>query len=92
MACIHLRWLRSYLADSLRLSCSLYAVEVLGWVGGIIIGKTSFIQARCLIFRHPTHPVFAWEKDAPWTNTDTEQVIGRVKMCRRTVRGYNLLN
>ena len=31
---------------------------------------------------------FAWQKDVPWTNNGTEQIIGRMKMRSRTVRGY----
>lgn len=32
--------------------------------------------------------VFDWHKEVPWTNNLTEQVIGRMKMRARTVRGY----
>ena len=32
--------------------------------------------------------VFEWDKQVPWTNNTTEQVIGRMKMRARTVRGY----
>ncbi len=32
--------------------------------------------------------VFDWQPDVPWTNNLTEQVIGRMKMRARTVRGY----
>ena len=32
--------------------------------------------------------VFDWQPDVPWTNNVTEQVIGRMKMRARTVRGY----
>lgn len=32
--------------------------------------------------------VFDWQKDVPWTNNPTEQVIGKMKMRARTVRGY----
>jgi transposase-like protein len=32
--------------------------------------------------------VFDWQPDVPWTNNPTEQVIGRMKMRARTVRGY----
>jgi hypothetical protein len=32
--------------------------------------------------------VFDWQKDVPWTNNLTEQVIGKMKMRARTVRGY----
>ena len=36
----------------------------------------------------PSYRVFDWDKDVPWTNNGTEQVIGRMKMRSRTVRGY----
>jgi len=36
----------------------------------------------------PSYRVFDWDKDVPWTNNRTEQVIGRMKMRCRTVRGY----
>jgi transposase-like protein len=32
--------------------------------------------------------VFDWQAGVPWTNNGTEQVIGRMKMRARTVRGY----
>ncbi len=32
--------------------------------------------------------VFDWQPEVPWTNNTTEQVIGRMKMRARTVRGY----
>lgn len=32
--------------------------------------------------------VFDWQPEVPWTNNPTEQVIGRMKMRARTVRGY----
>jgi hypothetical protein len=32
--------------------------------------------------------VFDWHKDVPWTNNGTEQIIGRMKIRSRTVRGY----
>lgn len=32
--------------------------------------------------------VFDWDQAVPWTNNTTEQVIGRMKMRARTVRGY----
>ncbi len=35
-----------------------------------------------------TYRVFDWQKDVPWTNNGTEQVICRMKMRSRTVRGY----
>jgi hypothetical protein len=36
----------------------------------------------------PNYRIFDWDKDVPWTNNTTEQVIGRMKMRSRTVRGY----
>jgi len=32
--------------------------------------------------------VFDWQPEVPWTNNSTEQVIGKMKMSARTVRGY----
>jgi transposase-like protein len=32
--------------------------------------------------------VFDWQDGVPWTNNPTEQVIGKMKMRARTVRGY----
>jgi transposase-like protein len=32
--------------------------------------------------------VFDWQPEVPWTNNPTEQVIGKMKMRARTVRGY----
>jgi transposase-like protein len=32
--------------------------------------------------------IFDWQPEVPWTNNTTEQVIGRMKMRSRTVRGY----
>jgi len=32
--------------------------------------------------------VFDWQAEVPWTNNPTEQVIGKMKMRARTVRGY----
>lgn len=32
--------------------------------------------------------VFDWQAGVPWTNNPTEQVIGKMKMRARTVRGY----
>jgi transposase-like protein len=47
---------------------------------------------RQLVLRLSEHwisyRVFAWQKDVPWTNNGTEQVIGRMKMRSRTVREY----
>jgi len=49
-------------------------------------------QLRDLLIRMSEHwsyyRVFDWQKDVPWTNNGTEQVIGRMKMRSRTVRGY----
>lgn len=42
----------------------------------------------CLSEHWPAYRVFDWDKDVPWTNNGTEQVIGRMKMRSRTVRGY----
>ena len=47
---------------------------------------------RYLLIRLSEHwdsyRVFDWQPDVPWTNNGTEQVIGRMKMRSRTVRGY----
>jgi hypothetical protein len=32
--------------------------------------------------------VFDWQVDVPWTNNGAEQVIGRIKVRSKTVRGY----
>lgn len=32
--------------------------------------------------------VFDWQPEVPWTNNTTEQMIGKMKMRSRTVRGY----
>lgn len=49
-------------------------------------------QLRSLILRLAENwahfRVFDWQKDVPWTNNPTEQVIGKMKMRARTVRGY----
>lgn len=49
-------------------------------------------QLRLLLLRlsehWPHYRVFDWQPDVPWTNNGTEQVIGRMKMRSRTVRGY----
>jgi transposase-like protein len=49
-------------------------------------------QLRYLILRlaeNWTHfRVFDWQSEVPWTNNPTEQVIGKMKMRARTVRGY----
>jgi len=36
----------------------------------------------------PNFRIFNWQTDVPWTNNGSEQVIGRMKMRSRTVRGY----
>jgi hypothetical protein len=35
-----------------------------------------------------SYRIFDWQPEVPWTNNGTEQVIGRMKMRSRTVRGY----
>ncbi len=49
-------------------------------------------QLRYLLIRLSEHWIsyrlFDWQPDVPWTNNGTEQVIGRMKMRSRTVRGY----
>ena len=35
----------------------------------------------------PLYRIFDWQNDVPWTNNGAEQVIGRVKVRSRTVRG-----
>jgi hypothetical protein len=49
-------------------------------------------QLRALLLRLSEHwhsyRVFDWDKDVPWTNNGAEQVIGRMKMRSRSVRGY----
>jgi len=49
-------------------------------------------QLRNLLVRLAEHwahyRVFDWQPDVPWTNNPTEQVIGKMKMRARTVRGY----
>jgi len=49
-------------------------------------------QLRHLLLRlsehWPNYRVFDWQKGVPWTNNGTEQVIGRMKIRSRTVRGY----
>jgi transposase-like protein len=53
---------------------------------------TPLDQLRSLLIRLSEHwssyRVFDWQKDVPWTNNGSEQVIGRMKMRSRTVRGY----
>lgn len=49
-------------------------------------------QLRQLLLRLSEHwanyRVFDWQAEVPWTNNGTEQVIGRMKMRSKTVRGY----
>lgn len=49
-------------------------------------------QLRYLLIRLCDHwsnyRVFCYQDDVPWTNNVTEQVIGRMKVRSRTVRGY----
>lgn len=49
-------------------------------------------QLRQLLLRLSEHwgnyRVFDWQPDVPWTNNGTEQVIGRMKIRSKTVRGY----
>lgn len=40
----------------------------------------------------PRYRVFDWQADVPWTNNGTEQVIGRMKVRSKTVRGYKTEN
>ena len=53
---------------------------------------TPLTQLRHVLLRMSEHwesyRVFAWQENVPWTNNGTEQVIGRMKMRSRTVRGY----
>lgn len=53
---------------------------------------SSLDQMRQLLLRLSQHwqsyRVFDWQKDVPWTNNGSEQVIGRMKVRSRTVRGY----
>jgi transposase-like protein len=49
-------------------------------------------KLRLLLIRLSQHwnhyRVFDWHKEVPWTNNITEQVIGKMKVRSRTVRGY----
>jgi hypothetical protein len=53
-------------------------------------------QLRHLLLRlsehWPTYRIFDWQPQVPWTNNGTEQVIGRMKIRSRTVRGYKNKN
>jgi transposase-like protein len=59
---------------------------------GVSGRRTPLSQLRHLLLRMSEHwdsyRVFAWQEHVPWTNNGTEQVIGRMKMRSRTVRGY----
>ena len=54
--------------------------------------RSPLLQLRHLLIRLSERwhkfRVFDWHKDVPWTNNGTEQIIGRMKMRSRTVRGY----
>lgn len=53
-------------------------------------------QLRYLLIRlsehWPSYRVFDTQPQVPWTNNGTEQIIGRMKMRSRTVRGYKSWN
>ena len=53
---------------------------------------TPLDRLRWLLIRLSEHwhryRVFDWHKDVPWTNNGSEQVIGKMKIRSRTVRGY----
>ena len=53
---------------------------------------TALEQLRHLLIRLSEHwsryRVFDWQPDVPWTNNGTEQVIGRMKVRSKSVRGY----
>ena len=54
--------------------------------------RTSTEQLRWLLIRLSEHwahyRIFEWQTDVPWTNNGSEQIIGRMKIRSRTVRGY----
>ncbi len=54
--------------------------------------RSALEQLRKLLIRLSEHwshyRVFDWQKDVPWTNNGTEQVIGKMKVRSKTVRGY----
>jgi transposase-like protein len=72
----------------------LYALwkQVAVWRGKGIHQLTPVEQLRDLLIRlsenWPSYCTFYSDPAIPWTNNDTEQVIGRMKMRARTVRGY----
>jgi len=49
-------------------------------------------KLRDLLIRLSNHwenyRIFDWQPEVPWTNNTTEQVIGKLKVRSRTVRGY----
>jgi transposase-like protein len=53
---------------------------------------TPLAQLRKMLIRMsedwPNYRVYDYQKDVPWTNNGTEQVIGRMKVRSRSVRGY----
>lgn len=53
---------------------------------------TSVDQLRNLLIRlsenWDRYCTFYWQKDVPWTNNGTEQVIGKMKIRSKSVRGY----
>ena len=51
------------------------------------LDQLRFLLAR-LAKNWARYRVFDWQPDVPWTNNPTEQVIGKMKMRARTVRGY----
>jgi hypothetical protein len=52
-----------------------------------LLDQLGFLLAR-LIEYWARYRLFDWQPDVPWTNNPTEQVIGRMKMRARTIRGY----
>jgi len=54
--------------------------------------RTPTEQLRNLLIRLSEHwssyRIFDWQPAVPWTNNGSEQVIGRMKVRSRTVRGY----
>jgi transposase-like protein len=51
------------------------------------VDKLRFLILR-LVQNWAQYRVFDWQPGVPWTNNPTEQVIGKMKMRARTVRGY----
>jgi transposase-like protein len=51
------------------------------------VDKLRFLIVR-LVENWAKFRVFDWQEGVPWTNNPTEQVIGKMKMRARTVRGY----